>query len=945
MKRFSYCLVALILCGFTNIKNENTVKIKTPDLAERKTAKIQLDNGLQAYIISDPGAEQSAAALAVTAGSWQDSEQYPGIAHYLEHLLFLGNEKYPQEDQFMGYVKSNGGIVNAYTSTDRTVYMFSINNNVFDSALDQFSHFFIDPLFNPSGVKRELHAVDQENAKNIENDGWRSWMIFKATGNPKSPNAKFSTGNAETLGKIPPSEVRQWWEEHYTASQMHLVVYSNQPLDELIKVVNEDFGPIANRKVDNEIANMPLTSEHQMGHMLYIEPIKDLRQLSLTWELPAWAIENQGEKIPQIIAYVLENGSDNSLEASLKRDELAEYVSAGVEPLSKTTAIFELNVALTKQGVIEVDTVIDRCFQTLALLKENGISQSIFDDQAKIAKINYQWQTRQNPFHYTMDIAGKLPYENLSTFPASTDFYTSYQPKKISKLLQSFTPSTCVFKLVAPATLTGIEPNREEKWLGGKYAIKPIPDQTLVALAHAEPNPAIGMPAPNPYIPEDLTILTRSKEQAPIKLTDDSKGVMYFSDAANFPVPEIAWTISFKSPLIDGTPKHTVLTSLFTRAFQDQLTSPLFYASNAGLNLSIYSKDLKLTMQLSGFSPKAHLLLKDALTNIKELKPSEAQFNIYKESRLSQIRNAQKSMPFSMAIAQMHSLIFNDFPMLKAQEKALEKITYNDFLEFAQTLTQQLYTEAMLAGNLSETDAKNIWHDINKALSPRDYPLADQNEKKVFLLSNQNGPYAVNETTEMQGNVAMLLIEQGAFSYKRAAAQEILGTALSEDFFKTLRTEQQTGYIAKGWSSRVADELLQFFSVQSATHDPDDLLARFELFLETFVKDFHTQFSEERFTQMQQGVVTTLTNPPTNLFDYENRMNTFAFDKEADFQYLDNIAKSAQELTYDEIHEYALEFFSRSNKKRLALLMQGAPTSSQFTYKEVTALSLKKWQK
>lgn len=945
MKHFSFCLLALVLCSFTNIKNENNVKIKTPDLSERKTAKIQLDNGLQAYIISDPGAEQSAAALAVTAGSWQDAEQYPGIAHYLEHLLFLGNEKYPEEDQFMGYVKSNGGLVNAYTASDRTVYMFSINNNAFDDALDQFSHFFIDPLFNPSGVKRELHAVDQENAKNIENDGWRGWMIFKATGNPNSPNAKFSTGNAETLGKIPPSEVRKWWEEHYTASQMHLVVYSNQPLDELTKIVNQDFASIAKRQVDNEIANVPLTSNHQMGHMFYIEPIKDLRQLSLSWELPAWAFENQGEKIPQIIAYVLGNGSENSLYESLKSEGLAEGVSAGDERLSEKSAIFEINVSLTKEGVKKVDTVIERCFQTLALLKETGIPESLFNDQAKLAKINYQWQTRPNPFNYAMSIAGELPYENLSTFPDQTIFYESYQPKKIKKLLKSLKPTNCLYTLMAPAKLTGIEPNRQEKWLGGKYAVRPIPEQSLNTLAHAQPNPSIGLPALNPYTPKDLTILTRSKKASPIKLYDDRQGILYYSDAANFQVPDVAWTVNLKSPLIDGTPKHTVLISLFERAVYEQLASPIFYASHAGLNLATSTSNFKLSFQLSGFSEKAHLLLQDALANTKEIKTSEAQFNIYKESLLSQIQNAQKSMPFRMAHSLLSSLIYNDNPMLKSQEKALKKVTYEDFKEFSKALTQQLYTEAMLTGNLSEADAKDIWTNIHATLQPREYPINDQHEKKVFILGNQNGPYAINESTEMQGNVAMLLIEQGTFSYKRAAAQEILGTALSDDFFKTLRTEQQTGYIAKGWNRRVANELLQFFAVQSATHDPDDLLARFELFLETFVKDFHNEFSEERFTQMQQSVVTTLTNPPTNLFEYENRMNTLAFDKDADFKYFDNIAKAAQELTYDEIHQYAVEFFSRSNKKRLALLLEGAPTNNQFSYKEVTALSLKKWQK
>ena len=193
----------------------------------------------------------------------------------------------------------------------------------------------------------------------------------------------------------------------------------------------------------------------------------------------------------------------------------------------------------------------------------------------------------------------------------------------------------------------------------------------------------------------------------------------------------------------------------------------------------------------------------------------------------------------------------------------------------------------------------------------------------------------------MQGNATLLLIEQGSFSYKNRAAQEILGTALADGFFKELRTKQQTGYIARGWKRDVSDELLQFFAVQSATHGPDDLLSRFELFLENFVKDFKAEFSEERFEEVRKGVLTTLTNPPTNLNDLTTRLYTFAYVKDGDFNYLKNTAEAAKQMTYDEIHDYALEFFSRRNKRRLAILLQGAPTGTTFTFTELSPTALK----
>ena len=125
------------------------------------------------------------------------------MAHFLEHMLFMGTAAYPNEFEYMQFINDHGGSVNAFTASDRTVYMFSVNNDAFDESLDRFSHFFIDPLLSPNCIERELHAVDQEHSKNIEHDGWRQYMIMKESGNPNHPYSSFSTGNAQTLSGIP----------------------------------------------------------------------------------------------------------------------------------------------------------------------------------------------------------------------------------------------------------------------------------------------------------------------------------------------------------------------------------------------------------------------------------------------------------------------------------------------------------------------------------------------------------------------------------------------------------------------------------------------------------------------------------------------------------------------------------------------------------------------
>lgn len=61
---------------------------------------ITLDNQLQALLIHEPDADKASAALDVNVGSFADPDDIAGLAHFLEHLLFMGTAKYPEENDY-----------------------------------------------------------------------------------------------------------------------------------------------------------------------------------------------------------------------------------------------------------------------------------------------------------------------------------------------------------------------------------------------------------------------------------------------------------------------------------------------------------------------------------------------------------------------------------------------------------------------------------------------------------------------------------------------------------------------------------------------------------------------------------------------------------------------------------------------------------------------------
>lgn len=92
-------------------------------LDEREYRTLTLPNGLRVLLVSDAAATRAAAAVDVHVGSFSDPPQLPGLAHFCEHMSFLGTTKYPGEEDFSSFLSQHGGSSNAYTDNEDTVYV------------------------------------------------------------------------------------------------------------------------------------------------------------------------------------------------------------------------------------------------------------------------------------------------------------------------------------------------------------------------------------------------------------------------------------------------------------------------------------------------------------------------------------------------------------------------------------------------------------------------------------------------------------------------------------------------------------------------------------------------------------------------------------------------------------------------------------------------------
>ncbi|MFA6916172.1 MAG: insulinase family protein [Parachlamydiales bacterium] len=950
-------LKAELSTSYNVIQEKANVPILSPALKDRKSLKLQLNNGLQVLLISDPRAEQSSAAMVVETGSWEEPNEHPGLAHFLEHMLFLGTSAYPDEAEYHQYITQHGGQNNAFTMNDQTAYLFSVNNDALDGALHRFAYFFKEPLFNPSGVKRELNAIDQEYAKNIENDAFRIDHVIKTLTRKEHPQSRFNMGNSLSLANTTPADLKDWFSKYYSANIMKLVVYSSLPLDDIKEMVIDNFKDIPNNNRPPMNIPGPMSADSAYGQVIYIEPFQHERKLYVRWELPA-KFAHMNESHPEkLVCHILGHEGKTSLLAELKRENLATGLSCGSLPESRDTQFLYVEIELTEEGLKKYGIVIERLFQTIALLQKSGVPQSIFDEAQKQELLDYQFQSQRAAYKEATYHSLRIAAEDLETYPERSELLIKYDPLATNALLQLLTPQKSQVILIAPYSETRVKLTEKEPWLGVHFALKPITRNQFAKWVQATPHQAITLPDPNPYLPTNLLVLHSAENPistgfflqnrgvpTPKPILDNEFGKVYYAQDNLYGVPLIDFVLTIRTPEI--SPAHSrsmALSELYAKCLQESLDDASYNAKLGGLKFSVKVADNGngIKLDVHGYSDKAPQFFDTIIGNLIHPNCDEVKFNRYRDLLLRSYADKGLESPIEQSIEALRNILFKDYSTPKEKENAIKKITLKDYTDFVQRLFQTNYIEGIIYGNLSESDAQKIVKRLQQAVGTIPYPPTQHYRKEILILPENSGPYYIEDNITVQGNAALLAIEAGNATYKNRAAQQILMQALSEAFYTVLRTQQQTGYLVFSGGEELEGQTLDYFGVQSNTHDSRDLLARFEQFLEDYLREIETkQITPEKYSIIQHALAEQMAQPPRDMDSMTELLYELAFNYFGDFQRPQQRVDAFYKLNYTDFIQYAKESLGHSNKKRIGILLRGVfNDKNPFQYERVRSKS------
>ncbi|WP_286834347.1 MULTISPECIES: M16 family metallopeptidase [Acinetobacter] len=345
-----YSLGTILICLSSSQLQAQTIEKSKSELT-RSTFETTLKNGLKVIIREDHRAPMVMTQIWYKVGSADESGNTLGISHVLEHMMFKGTSKVPN-DEFTRLSRIYGGSINAATFTNYTNYYQLYPKAYFPMALELEADRMSNLLLRQQDFEPEIKVVMEERRQRTEdNPRSRAFERFKWISYPTSHYRQPVIGHMKTLNNIQLNDVKQWYKTWYTPNNAILVIVGDVESEQALLQVQKYFADTPSRVTPQR------NDVHEFEHLGYrhmeINTDVQVPNLYMTWNVKslASAINPQDAYALTIIRSLLDSGISSRLQDRLVRDrKLLTSVSVSYDPYNRGDSLFSIS-ALPANGV------------------------------------------------------------------------------------------------------------------------------------------------------------------------------------------------------------------------------------------------------------------------------------------------------------------------------------------------------------------------------------------------------------------------------------------------------------------------------------------------------------------------------------------------------------------------------------------------------------------
>ena len=879
----------------------------------KKYRSLTLDNGLRVLLIQNEETDKCAAALAVNVGHFNDPDDRQGLAHFLEHMLFLGTEKYPDGSEYQRFISQHGGSNNAWTATEHTCFYFDIHHQHFNDALDRFSQFFISPLLADEFITKERKNIEAEFKLKLKDDIRRLYDVHKETINQRHPFSKFSVGNIDTLadknGESISREVNSFFEQYYQANYMTLAIEGPQTLEELTRLAKKMFSGIKNSKSTLTPITEPLyLSEHQSIY-LNVKPVKNDHQLIISFAMESIDKFYQ-DKPESVLAYLIGHEGAGSILAALKQKQWAMGLTAGSGINGSNFKDFNISISLTELGESCIDEIIAIVFSYIGLLKSATLPLFYYQEKQAIAELSFTYHEKSRP----LDNVSQLVI-NMQHYPCEDyifgDYIMSGMVDKNINLLLSYLNADNM-RVIHVSQENSF--SQTSFWYQVPYHVSKISSEKLThwrtlsspSQADFKVDKALFLPQANPYITATPCIYDSNEQDTnidtlPIKIEDSSGLSVWYKQDTTFQVPKGYIYLGIDSPYSIKSIDTIAMTRLFVDLYTNTVIEENYDAELAGIHYHLYAHQGGITLQLSGISENQPRLLEKLLYRLTHHETSQDNFNLFKYQLIKHWKNSDKSKSISQLFSTLSSLMQPNNPNADQLSDALTQVTFTQYQDFCHKLFKKITLEVLIHGNWLIEHANSIVANIKLAFDNNynnqhavQCPVVDITNKKTLILPMQipDHDHASVVYTPLPTRDEHLI-----------ALAMVTSHLLSPLFFQEMRTEKQYGYLVGVGYVPINRYPGIAFYIQSPHTDAISLTQAIDEFI-TNSLEMLTEINDDNWLHLINGLAGQLQEKDNNLRIKSQRFWAAICNNDLTFSHREQLVSAILALSFKQVKNF-----------------------------------------
>ena len=904
-----------------------------------------LPNGLRYLISSNPSSDKSAVSLDINVGAANDPPLYQGLAHCLEHLLFLGTKKFPEISFFDDFLNKNNGNSNASTTIENTNFVFDVSNDAFEKSLEMFSDFFYEPLFDKNSINKELNAIESEFKLNYRDDDVREQSLITFEGYKNSNFNKFINGNLKTLNK---NEIREkvieFYETKYDPSIMCLCVHSNKSIDIMKNMVEKYFEKIQKKENFNLVKNEFLYDNNNMGYIYKIIPIKDKHTINFLWIINKSYIKFHDKKPFNYISELFGHESKHSLTSFLKKKNYIYTLSAGETVVSDFYTEFTIDINMTNEGYENYLEIIKIVLSFVEYIKKCDINKDFWEELREMMEINYRFEEQSQPDELCEDLAEEMnlheKYEQMKTFYK----IEKYDPEMIKDCLNLITLDNLNIYISSPKIKETETDFQTENIYEVQYIKQKMNFHNYFFDITQHPEIDLSFPELNPFIPKELDIIDFKKYNIdlstdfliPKKMIDNELHIIWYKPITKFNMPQALINgILYLSNLNLDITYFTIFSNIWVKLIEKFMFDFQYLGemSQNVLEVDVCSSEIKIkilgyTNTIGNYVEKYFDILVNEFLNMEKNENVVNYLIVIISKIIKNYENISLSESYTQAKRKL-SKVLSDTHVSKKKVLKLckdllkdlqeKKIIPEKFLYFSKNILRKLKYEWLIEGNIYYDDAldiiKNIENQINKISKKENLSINEIRKKRILNLA-ENKIYRYNFSSKDTSNENSTLIIYFQYNLANNKNEELknkikilfLTKIFQEDFYADLRTKQQIGYDVGEFSYTKWDISGVIFYISSNVKTPDEISKKINSFFMKHNLNDNEYFTDENFESYRKSIIEEINEKALTL----NEQFDKDFDKIDSRKYYFNYEKDMTDYINKEITDKKIivDFFN-----------------------------------